>query len=67
MNGQDPSRGGYSGGGRFDFGNILGDPFALATISVSVVGKFYEAGKAVRGKEFGAQSHYGNLMDRVYR
>ena len=41
MNGQDPSsqRGGpYGGGHRFDFGNVAGDPFALATISVSVVG-----------------------------
>ncbi|KAI5796280.1 hypothetical protein DFH27DRAFT_526387 [Peziza echinospora] len=36
MNGQDPSRGGYSSQ-RFDFGNVLGDPFALATISVSVI------------------------------
>ncbi|KAF8463828.1 putative high osmolarity signaling protein Sho1 [Kalaharituber pfeilii] len=33
MNGQDPSQ----RGGRFDFGNIAGDPFALATISVSVL------------------------------
>jgi len=37
MNGQDPSRGGPYGSSRFDFGNIAGDPFALATISVSVI------------------------------
>ncbi|RPB24353.1 hypothetical protein L211DRAFT_785259 [Terfezia boudieri ATCC MYA-4762] len=38
MNGQDPSqRGGPYGSNRFDFGNIAGDPFALATISVSMI------------------------------
>lgn len=38
MTGQDPSRAGPYGSHGFDFGNIAGDPFALATISVSVVG-----------------------------
>lgn len=39
MNGQDPSQrgGAYGSSGRFDFGNIVGDPFALATISVSII------------------------------
>lgn len=27
----------YRRGGRFEFGNIIGDPFALATISISLV------------------------------
>lgn len=40
MNGQDPSQrdGPYgSPPGRFDFGNIIGDPFALASISIAAV------------------------------
>jgi hypothetical protein len=40
MHGQDPSmlRGRpYGSSGGFDFGNIVGDPFALATVSISIV------------------------------
>lgn len=40
MNGQDPSmhmRGRPYGKARFDFGNVIGDPFALATISIAFV------------------------------
>ena len=48
MNGQDPSqRGGSYGSNRFDFGNIAGDPFALATISVSMVGLSHTLGLCV--------------------
>ncbi|KAA8892985.1 hypothetical protein FN846DRAFT_1007935 [Sphaerosporella brunnea] len=39
MRGQDP-RGrpyGSGGSGRFDFGNIVGDPFALATVSIAII------------------------------
>ncbi|KAI5795868.1 hypothetical protein FPQ18DRAFT_366494 [Pyronema domesticum] len=40
MHGQDPSmlRGRpYGSSGGFDFGNIVGDPFALATVSISII------------------------------
>lgn len=40
MQGQDKamSRGrSYAGSSRMDFGNIIGDPFALSTISIAIV------------------------------
>jgi SHO1 osmosensor len=39
MHGQDPRGRPYGPGssGRFDFGNIIGDPFALATVSIAIV------------------------------
>ena len=32
-------------GGKFSFGHIIGDPFALATISIAIVSYRWQAGK----------------------